>query len=152
MKSSTSPERRVLLLSRVFIWGQIVGFLWYTISVVAASLTEGRGPEEARYLLWPIGMIVAVLAFKLDRVYAVRLPRLGLYGLTLVTSVITVYIAFTAVASYVGLPAYLLSIGSTRWLQVASFVTLTLFGAAFVVNSVAIIWASQARSEGPTEI
>jgi len=149
--SSTSPERRLLLLSRVFIWGQIVGFLWYTISVVAASLAEGRGPEVARYLLGPLGMIAAVLAFKLDRVYAGRLPRLGLYGLTLVTSVTTVYIAFTAVASYVGLPAYLLSIGATRWLRVASFVTLAIFGAALVVNSVAIIWASLARSEAPIE-
>jgi len=68
MKSSTSPERRVLLLSRVFIWGQIVGFLWYTISVVAASLTEGRGipyMEPSHYEEVPQNI---VLKMKSDRI------------------------------------------------------------------------------------
>ena len=135
--SSEAVVEAKALLVRVTVWGQVVGFLLFGVSVMALDLQGFLREIGLPSLVWPVVLLIAVYATSFDILLARKIDRALLALFVIVVSLPSVVLTFGGALALRNFPEILLSEQDTPITE--SLIRLGMFYlGAFVANAILI--------------
>jgi len=122
-------------LVRYAVWGQLIGYLSFGLSLVAEDSPDFFSRVSAIALIWPFIVLAAMHLFRLDAIAATYVPRWLLATSVLAISVGTLAASVTGVAYAFGIPRALATEG-WRYMQATTSLTMAIFAASLLISVV----------------
>lgn len=142
MRDSGSTTNATGLLVRLAVWGQMVGYLTFGVSLAVEDSPDIFARADAVEFIWPVLLLVAMHLFKLDRLAARYVPRWLLVVLVLTVSVGTLVASIVGATFAFGIPEALETSG-WRYMQSTTSITSAIFALSLVVSVILAVRAYQ---------
>ena len=119
-----------LWLIRVAVWAQAMGYIWQASAMAIEDAPEVFERAGIGSFLWPLGIVLAMHLFKLDKRIAERSDTNAVVVFAMLASVTTLIISILGVKWAYDLPPELVT-ADWAYTQGASIITLILYATGF---------------------
>lgn len=137
MEEETGNRQKIMLV-RVAVWGQAIGFLWQVLAMAIEDSPAFFARANPSTFLWPIAVVAAMYLLRLDMFLAKGVSVGVLAFFILFVSIASTITAFLGVSFYFDIPKYLFQPG-WQLSQIMSYITLAIFAIALIVNVICMV-------------
>lgn len=137
MEEETGNRQKIMLV-RVAVWGQAIGFLWQVLAMAIEDSPDFFARANPSTFLWPIAVVAAMYLLRLDMFLAKGVSGGMLAFFILLVSIASTITAFLGVSFYFDIPKYLFQPG-WQLSQIMSYITLAIFASALIVNVICMV-------------